>query len=250
MRKLSFLTVSLFLMSHFVFSQENGVVSYTITSSWYKMYAACEYLPKADRERNAYVWGAGRDGWDTKAELTFNANEYRYENKIEEDMQRWRKEPDYFIYRDLANNETFDVMSLLNKEYVVQDSIQCQNWKIKNDIKEIAGRICMNAYCYDSLKMKEVIAWFALDLPIPIGPEKYCGLPGMILEVNEANGAVVYTATSILFSDEKIEIEKPVVKKKRKVIDVAEYNNIVGKYINECKKIQRPYFSWGGGIPF
>ena len=112
-------------------------------------------------------------------------------------------------------------------------------------MKEVAGRICMNASCYDSLKSKEVVAWFALDLPIPAGPDRYCGLPGMIMEINEANGALVYTATNVLLSEEMMEIKKPEVKKKRKVIDYQEYNTIISKYIAECKKMQRPYF-WGG----
>jgi GLPGLI family protein len=111
-------------------------------------------------------------------------------------------------------------------------------------MKEIANHICMNATYYDSIRGKEVIAWFALDLPVSLGPNKYCGLPGMILEVNEADGALVYTATSVIISEEKVEIEKPVVKKKRKIIHNKDYNDIVVKYINECKKMQRPYF-WG-----
>ena len=109
-------------------------------------------------------------------------------------------------------------------------------------MKEIAGRICMNASYYDPVREKEIIAWFALDLPISIGPNKYCGLPGMILEINEANGAVVYTATSIIFSEEEIEIAKPVVKKGRKNITQAEYDKKVLDFINECKKMQQPYF--------
>jgi GLPGLI family protein len=112
-------------------------------------------------------------------------------------------------------------------------------------MKEVAGHICMNASFYDTLKGKEVIAWFALDLPVSIGPDKYCGLPGMILEISEGNGAVVYTATSVLFSNEPIEIKMPVVKKKIKTINNQEYNKRIFDYIKECKKMQRPYF-WGG----
>jgi GLPGLI family protein len=252
MKKIVFLVFALFLMNNVCFSQENsqenGVVSYTITSNWTKMYAACTYLSKADRDRTSYVYGAGREGWDSKAELKFSAGACRYENKENEEYQRWRKDDDYIIYRNLEEGTMFDVMTLLGKEYVIQDSIICQNWKIKNDLKEIAGHICMNAFSYDSIKGKEVIAWFALDLPISIGPDRYCGLPGMILELDEANGAVVYTATTVLFSDEKMEIEKPVVKKKRKAIDNEERDTIVSKHINECKKMQRPYFWYGMGF--
>jgi len=242
MKKSVFLMPTLFLIAFFCFAQENGIVTYTITSDWVKMYASCDYLSKADRERNTYTWG-GESNWERKAELKFNVDENRFEEKPSE-TQRWRRD-DYIIYRDREKNETFDVMTLLSKDYVIKDAIVCQNWKIKNDMKEIAGRICMNASCFDSIKGKEIVAWFALDLPIPIGPDRYCGLPGMILEVIEANGAVVYTATSIIFSEEKIEIEKPVVKKKRKIIDSQEHNSIIGKYIADCRKMQRPYF-WSG----
>jgi GLPGLI family protein len=242
MQKTVFLSLSI-LVTNFCFSQENGIVTYTITHNWTKKMATCEYISKADRERSAYVWGANSEYAET-AELKFNANEYRFDIKDDDDDEstyRWRKEDD-ILYRDRNKGETFDVVLLLNKEYAIQDTLICQNWKIKNDMKEIAEHICMNASFYDSIKGKEVIAWFALDLPVPIGPDKYCGLPGIILEISEANGAVIYTATSVLLSDEKIEIVKPTVKKRIKIITYEEYNKKVIDYINECKKLQRPYF--------
>jgi len=242
MQKSIFLTLSLFVAT-LCFSQENGVVTYTVTHDWINKMASCEYISKADRERSAYVWGNERT-YTVNAELKFNASEYRYERKKYEDnasSYRWRSE-EYIIYRNREKGEIYDLMTLLNKQYVIQDSLVCQNWKIKNDMKEIAGHICMNASFYDTVRGKEVIAWFALDLPISIGPDRYCGLPGMILEINEANGAVVYTAVSVLLSDEKVEIAKPAHKKRTKIITQEEYNKIVINYINECKKLQRPYF--------
>ena len=240
MKKPTFLTLTLFLFCAFCVAQENGVVTYTIAHSWSKKFASCNYISKAQRDREAYVWANDYERKE-KAELKFNATESRYDKKPDEES-KWRQDEDFFIYRDREKNETLDIMTVLNKDYAIRDSIICQNWKIKNDMKEVAGRICMNASCYDSLKGKEVVAWFALDLPIPAGPDRYCGLPGMILEVNEANGAVVYTATSIIFSEEKMEIIKPEVKKKRKIIDTQEYNRIVSKFLDECKKTQRPYW--------
>ena len=227
------------------YSQENGVVTYSISHNWTKKFASCEYIPKADRERQLYVWGGARE-YVENAELKFNANVNRYEitGNQSASTYKWREDA-YIIYRDREKGETFDVMTLLNKDYVIQDSIICQNWKIKNDMREIAGHICMNASFYDTIKGKEVIAWFALDLPVSIGPDKYCGLPGMILEINEANGALVYTATSVLLSNETVDILKPVVKKKIKTINYGEYHKKIFDYIAECKKMQRPYF-WGG----
>ena len=243
MKKIVFLTVSLFLVVNACFSQASGVVTYTITHDWVKKMATCEYISKADRERSAYVWGDER-AYSVNAELKFNADAYRFDIKDYDDddsRYKWRSE-EYIIYRDRSKGETFDIMTLLNKEYVIVDSMGCQQWKIKNDMKEIAGHICMNASFYDTVRGKEIIAWFALDLPIPIGPDRYCGLPGMILEINEANGAVVYTAISVLLSEENVEIEKPQKKKKTKIITEEDYIKIVIAHIKECKKMQRPYF--------
>jgi len=237
------LTLSIFLLVSKCFCQESGIVTYTVTHNWVNKMATCEYISKADRERSAYVWGSSSE-YSVNAELKFNATEYCYERKKYEDDEssyQWRSE-EYIIYRNREKGEIYDLMTLLNKQYVIQDSLVCQNWKIKNDMKEIAGHICMNASFYDTVKGKEIIAWFALDLPIPIGPDRYCGLPGMILEINEANGAVVYTAVSVLLSDEKVEIAKPAHKKRTKIITQEEYNKIIINYINECKKLQRPYF--------
>ena len=244
MKKLSFLVLTLFLTAKLCFAQENGVVTYTVTHNWIKKMESCEYIPKADKERSAYVWGSDNE-YESQAELKFNTSEYRYELKEDEENTdyRWRKEA-YSIYRNLDKGKIFDIITLLSKEYVIEDTLVCQNWKIKNDMKEVAGRICMNASFYDTVKGKEVIAWFALDLPVSIGPDKYCGLPGMILEINEANGAVVYTATNVLLSNEKVEIKKPTHKKRTKILTGDEYNKKIMDYINECKKMQRPYF-WG-----
>ena len=242
MRKIIFLVVNAFLFTNFCHGQENGVVTYTITHNWIKKIAACEYISQAEKERSAYVWGNNRE-YEYKAELKFNADEYRYELKEDEEAAtyRWRKE-DYIVYRDRSKGETFDITTLLSTEYVIKDTFTCQNWKIKNDMKEVAEHICMNASFYDTVKGKEVIAWFALDLPISIGPDKYCGLPGMILEINEADGAVVYTATNVLLSNEKVEITKPTTKKKIKILTNEEYTQKIIDYIQECKKSQRPYF--------
>jgi len=242
MRRIILLIINAFFCASFCYGQENGIVTYTITHNWIKKMANCEYISKAERERSAYVWGNDSE-YEYKAELKFNASEYRYELKEEAEAAsyRWRQDA-YIVYRDLDKGKVFDVTTLLSTEYVIEDAFICQNWKIKNDMKEVAGHICMNASFYDTVKEKEVIAWFALDLPISIGPDKYCGLPGMILEINEANGAVVYTATTILLSDEKVEITKPVLKKKTKTFTNEEYNKKIIDYIDECKKMQRPYF--------
>jgi GLPGLI family protein len=242
MNKTAYLTVLLFWSSYAVFAQNSGIINYDITHNWTKKMANCQYISKADAERSAYVWG--EHDWTIKSILKFNSKQTIFEYMPDEDDERqWssRKE-EYCIYRDLEHNRVLDIMKTLGKEYAIEDTIHCISWKIRNGMKEIAGHICMNAYYYDTLREKEIIAWFALDMPGSMGPDGYCGLPGVILELNMNNGSVVYTATSIIPSADEIKIEQPAIKKRRKTITFGEYCDIEKKAILESRKEKRPYF--------
>jgi hypothetical protein len=99
MKKMFFLVLYVFVVC-FCFAQESGVVSYTIAHNWTKKFASCEYIPKADRERQLYVWGGARE-YVENAELKFNATAYRYEitGNQSTSTYKWR-EDSYIVYRD------------------------------------------------------------------------------------------------------------------------------------------------------
>ena len=122
MRKIILSTISTFFLASFCYGQENGIVTYTITHNWSKKMANCEYISQADRERSEYVWGSNNES-EYQAELKFNTTEYRYEQKEKEEAAsyQWRKEA-YIVYRDRANGKTFDITSLLSKEYAIEDT--------------------------------------------------------------------------------------------------------------------------------
>lgn len=116
-----------------------------------------------------------------------------------------------------------------------------QNWKILNDIKEVGGHICMNASWHDTLKMQRVVAWFAMDMPVSGGPERFCGLPGMILEMDVNDGAMVITADKVEKQSLTTEMDLP-KKMKGKRIHEHDYTRIMEKYasalLSKTVKIQ------------
>ena len=69
--------------------------------------------------------------------------------------------------------------------------------KLKSEKKKILEYTCMGASL--NLVNEEIVAWFAPELPIPLGPGKYGGLPGLILAV-ERNGETAYVATTVNLS--------------------------------------------------
>lgn len=232
------------ICSGFIIAQtSSGKIFYTVTHDWVKKISAVEYMNKSQREQYEYMWG-NRSEYTLKSFLIFSPDATRYE-EIQEDQSTSgysSKADEYYIFRDLKNNSTYDLIRTLNKLYVIEDSIKYPKWKIMNDLREISGHLCMNAYYYDELKMNKITAWFALDWPLTIGPEQYAGLPGVILEININNGAQIISANKIVFYDTDTVIEKPTHKKKVTKVNQDEYLEVLAKHIDGSKKEERPYF--------
>jgi GLPGLI family protein len=131
---------------------------------------------------------------------------------------------------------------MLGKTYIVDDTLHTPTWKILNQIKEVAGYICMKAETVDTVKNQKITAWFAQDIPVMAGPERYFGLPGLILELDINEGDVTIVASKVEFK--KLTNEFNLKKIKGKKISDAEYTKIIADFIKDSIKGERnPY--WG-----
>lgn len=223
-----------------------GKIRFLVTHNWAKKLQAVEYLSKEQRDRVTYMWGS-RSEWKEFTEMYFKPGKTKYidsEERAEPDDEgySWRKD-EYTITRNFNDTTIFDIIQLLGKVYIIEDTLRPQPWKILNDIKEVAGHICMDAYWVDTLKQQRVTAWFAMDIPISGGPERFCGLPGMILEVEVNDGAMVITADKIEMKTLTTEMDLP-KKIKGKHIHEHDYIRILKKYMDERKAAEEPPF-WG-----
>ncbi|MDR0228740.1 MAG: GLPGLI family protein [Flavobacteriaceae bacterium] len=111
-----------------------------------------------------------------------------------------------FYYKNFNNNE---LISLLG-EYQVKDSLINWNWKITEEVKDVAGYKCRKAV--SSYQGYSFVAWYTEDIPINAGPEIYDGLPGLILQAY--NLGYEYVASNILISDKVINIAYPKISDK------------------------------------
>lgn len=68
-------------------------------------------------------------------------------------------------------------------------------WQIKNDKKEIIGFNCQKAEV--NYGGRQWTAWFTQEIPIPDGPYKFGGLPGLIMEMVDSQGDYHYTCVGI-----------------------------------------------------
>lgn len=83
------------------------------------------------------------------------------------------------------------------------DSVPAIDWSFASDTTlTVLGYECRLARC--EFAGRHYSAWFSLELPLPYGPYKFGGLPGLILRIQDDEGQFVWTATGIERSSEPI----------------------------------------------
>jgi GLPGLI family protein len=101
----------------------------------------------------------------------------------------------------------------------------------------------MKAYLDEPIRKHKIVAWFAMDIPLSFGPEGYQGLPGMILELDYNDGAMIVAADKIDVKKLTTELNVP-EKLKGKKVNQAFINDIALKHIKEKTAAEDPWF-WG-----
>ncbi len=221
-----------------------GVVTYEKTYYWTKINGRLTYLSQEEKDRMARTY-KNWDGQKSKMELFFSDTKslYTYSEEIENTGGTSWQQSEFLIFRDFEKEKRTDVIEMLGKVHIVEDSISIPKWKILNEIKEVSGYLCMKAETQDTVKNQVITAWFAQDIPSQAGPDLYSGLPGLILELDINNGDVIITATKVDLKpvSDKIALPK---KLKGKKITFSQYNKLLDDHIkSNMKAFRNPYWS-------
>ena len=235
-----------FCISTISFAQKDeGIITYERVMHYPKIIARLPYLSQEEKDRVKLTWGSD-DEWKEKMKLAFSPNQslYTYLNEqgnSEDGTWAWRND-EFLITRDFEKEKKINVVEMLGKTYIIEDSLHTPSWKVMNQIKEVAGYICMKAVTEDTVKKQKITAWFCGDIPAQVGPEFYFGLPGAILELDINEGDAVITATKVEFK--KLDKELMMPKTKGKKIKDKDYDTLLTNHIKDSIKSQRnPYWS-------
>lgn len=164
-------------------------------------------------------------GVDYNATLLFNKNKSTYTFRkdslegghVREDLFIEKDEDNVFFISKISNPIGF-VYHFDSKEkkfynrdlgfrYVQEDSLKI-NWNIVNENKMIGKFNCKKATT--NFRGRDYTAWFSTDIPLPYGPWKLHGLPGLILEAYDTNKEILFYFKSLNYPYEgKLEINKP-----------------------------------------
>lgn len=152
------------------------------------------------------------------------------------------------VYLNLEKDKVVEQLDFMTRDFIVEGEKESNNWKLSMDKKKILGYVCMNAEAIiqvDSMKTDTIIAWFSPEIPVSTGPDRYYGLPGLVLAV-EKNGETILLASSIDFKTPVKElIVKPTEGKK---VTKEELDKIIEEKVKEFEAT-RGQGGHGGGRP-
>ena len=231
----------LLLISTALHAQKTGgTIRYDFGWDYLKRIEKNKFLNNEQKQRALQTW-KNDEVYKTGMQLQFNPEGSYNGQAADERGNSWQK-TEYWIRRDFTQNQVLETQMIGGKVYIVEDSLYTFPWKIRNEIKEVAGYLCMLATAYDPVRDYTIEAWFTTDIPANVGPEEFNGLPGAILQVIIDEGVVTITATSVALNENQ---ELPALprKVKGKRYTRADYREAVTKYVKDMEEARQ--IAWG-----
>jgi GLPGLI family protein len=186
-----------------------------------------------------------KKAFQKKYELTFNKNEAVFEEILELDQPKPAGgEMSFSIkmsgvgkkYINTKDKIFIEEEDLMDEEFLVEDSLQKIDWILSDETKVIGDYTCQKAtYIIPVSKIQKnsyntylekiekgekplfemkkpepttVIAWYTTEIPVSFGPSGIWGLPGLILQLEDAR--LIYLCTKVsLKNNEKTKIKIP-----------------------------------------
>jgi GLPGLI family protein len=100
------------------------------------------------------------------------------------------------LWSNFSSSQLYEQTTLADAEYIITDTIRSLPWELSTDTLTVLGHLCKKAVATTPRNNISVVAWYCEDIPVPIGPDKFGGLPGAILKIDMDNGFSVYTAVN------------------------------------------------------
>lgn len=162
-------------------------------------------------------------------------------------------------YKNVKEKIEISEEDIFGKSFLVQDSLPNWNWKLESETKKIGNYLCYKAVSikpvseedkkgYEDQKKEQTegktvlleirepkekvfTVWYTPEIALSQGPEKYWGLPGLILEATD--GKISYLCSKIILNPkEKTDIKRP---KKGKKVNRKEFEEISEKQLESMK---------------
>ena len=213
-----------------IFSQNSyGKVEYSISLKKINFEKRDTIVSEEKKELANFFKSILKKSIERKFELVFNDSISLFAEKIELD----NKSPESLIGKS-SNDKLFinikrleynNQIEFYGKMFLIKDKLVLDNWILnKENSKKILNFNCYKATCLKIINNKscEIEAWYTDEIPHSFGPDFYCGLPGIILELKI--GDLYYKCESVSFA--KVNLKKP---NSGKILSQKEFDVIVNQ---------------------
>ncbi len=137
---------------------------------------------------------------------------YMQPASIEEDLNETiiASDSSFRVLKEQTSSRlVFGEMDLAGREKFFEDTLHPMRWSLSDDVKRIDSFECRKAETW--FRGRQYTAWYAAEIPIPNGPWKMGGLPGLIIELREASGDMHFLLESIRIEQIKDIRKNPVM---------------------------------------
>ena len=101
----------------------------------------------------------------------------------------------HLVYNDLSVNKLYVRSFCKEKEDYQYEDIFKIKWKLGEKRKKINGLECREASAKFRGRYYDV--WYTTEIPVSVGPWKFSGLPGLILQIEDSRKEVLVKMTSL-----------------------------------------------------
>ena len=162
------------------------------------------------------------------------------------------------LYKNTKEQRFVNQNELMGKVFLVKDSIPKNEWNLESDTKNIGEYTCYKATITREIEVRKprisfnddkdsdevetelqtqtITAWYTPQIPVSNGPQKYQGLPGLILEVNDGEETIICSKI-VINPEDRVSIKEP---NKGKEVNQDEFDVIREKKLKELQERYAP----------
>lgn len=182
--------INLLIVNLFCYCQNSGFIEYTYIKNLGIEYQTIGLL-KFNSQYSSFI---------ELSPQNFEKSEKTLENSVT--LSSVSKDRPKVIF-NREKDTLFSKILLFRKNYKIKEKTPKIKWKIKDDFKKINDFKCQYAEGYFRGRIYKV--WFTTDIPLPYGPWKLQGLPGLIFLASDNKNQIIFSIKSIKL-DKQIKI--------------------------------------------
>ncbi|WP_316831076.1 GLPGLI family protein [Pedobacter aquatilis] len=225
---LNFIMLSLFTSSS---AQTEGILNYKLTTNvGFGLYETNKVIYFKDRRSMEYFVPKKVSESTEKVSET----EYKEVSIIKSNKRA-------FIFKDIGKRKLILSDNIISKVFLISDTLNNFKWKVTSEHQKILNFNCTKALV--NFRGRTYTAWFSDKIPLPLGPWKFGGLPGLIIRVSDNENKFVYEITGIdlktRFGDNLLEIRSEY--KNDKILSHKEFFLLFGNKVKDLEKLSRTY---------